>query len=169
MKKIFLILAALFILTFSCCKAKIPLYSVPSNSEDKEKKRYDKIIYYDPNDFVIKGTVLIKYRGNSANIIIPDGFTEIGENAFEKKQITSVIIPNTVTSIGKDAFALNGITNITIPNSVTFIGEYVFDINQLTKIIIPNSVTFIGRGAFWSNQIYEITIGENVSTTCEWR
>ncbi len=33
-------------------------------------------------DFVIKDDLLVKYTGNSKNVVIPDGIKKIGECAF---------------------------------------------------------------------------------------
>lgn len=46
----------------------------------------------------------------SVNLVIPDGITEIGDNAFkDEKKIVSVFISKTVTIIGKGAFSGSGI------------------------------------------------------------
>ena len=74
------------------------------------------------------------------NVIINDGITAIGDNAFYFKQLESVIIPDSVTMIGDSAFYNN----------------------NLTSVIIPNSVTFIGVAAFFHNPLVSITIGANV-------
>ncbi len=65
--------------------------------------------------------------------------------------LKSVVIPNGITEIGVNAFSGNQLTSITIPNSVTSIGDIAFSINQLTSITIPNSVTSIGHNAFGRN------------------
>ena len=36
----------------------------------------------DINDFVIEDGVLIKYKGDSSDVVIPDSVTYIGEDAF---------------------------------------------------------------------------------------
>ena len=67
-----------------------------------------------------------------------------------KDKIESVVIEDGVTSIGANAFdGCSGLTSITIPSSVTSIGEYTFDgCSGLTSITIPNSVKSIGTSAF---------------------
>jgi hypothetical protein len=84
-------------------------------------------------------------------LIIPDGVTSIGNNAFYRySDLTSVVIPNSVTSIGSRAFSgCSGLTSVEIPNSVTSIGDSAFrDCYSLTSVVIPNSVTSIGSSAF---------------------
>jgi hypothetical protein len=60
---------------------------------------------------------------NLVGIIIPNGVTSIGENAFQWcLYLSSVNIPNGVTSIGKNAFYYcTRLTSISIPDSVTSI------------------------------------------------
>ena len=68
------------------------------------------------------------YRTNIKTVIIKEGVTSIGEDAFYRcSGLTSITIPNSVTSIGEDAFyRCSGLTSITIPNSVTSIGGGAF-------------------------------------------
>ena len=58
------------------------------------------------SDFVIENGVLKEYNGKYADVIIPDGVTEIGDYAFFCcSSLTSVTIPNSVTEIGENAFS----------------------------------------------------------------
>ena len=60
-------------------------------------------------------------------VVLPDGLTTIGDNAFWSCDITSVVIPEGVTTIGKNAFQnCYHLTSVTIPASVTTTGEYAF-------------------------------------------
>ena len=61
-------------------------------------------------------------------VVIKDGMTNIGKNAFSECPIlTSIEIPNSVKSIGESAF---------------------YDCTTFYSVIIPNSVTSIGSKAF---------------------
>jgi len=79
-------------------------------------------------DFEMNGTVLVKYLGNAANVIIPTGVSAIGNRAFyDCKSLTSVSIPNSVTSINESAFhGCTGLTSVIIPASVRSIGRDAF-------------------------------------------
>jgi hypothetical protein len=120
------------------------------------------------SDFQMTGTVLTKYIGTSTSVVIPNGVTSIGNNAFDglnvndkkNRNITSVTIPASVTSIGNNAFSYCGsLTSITIPNSVKSIGESAFNgCENLKSITIPASVTHIGNAAFaFCNSLTSVT------------
>ncbi len=58
------------------------------------------------SDFLIVGDgVLLAYRGNTANVIIPEGVKYIAAEAFlQHTEIESVQLPTTLEAIDKDAF-----------------------------------------------------------------
>lgn len=146
------------------------------------------------SDFVIDGTVLIKYQGNDSYVTIPAGVTAIGDSAFRWQSIKSVTIPDGVTSIGQAAFQFcSRLSNVTMSNSVTSIGPSAFsncdaltDINipngisrieertfagceNLTSITIPRSVTSIGQSAFRDcYKLSSIAIPDSVTTIEAW-
>ena len=92
------------------------------------------------NDFEIENGVLKKYRGSGGNVIIPDGVTSIGDDAFWGcSSLTSIIIPDNITSIGGTAFCgCSGLTSITIPDSVKSIGEYAFEYTKIKRFEISS-------------------------------
>jgi hypothetical protein len=129
----------------------------------------------DRKDFIIQGTVLVKYTGEKEYVIIPAniGITTIGEEAFSNfsnssfnPKIKSVVIPEGVISIGDSAFRwLNNLTNVTIPKSVTSIGNSAFEsCGKLTNITISESVISIGNNAFSGCSFKYIKIPKNVNS-----
>jgi len=80
-------------------------------------------------------------------------------------EITGVVIENGVTSIGKDAFNGCNIKSVTIPNSVISIGESAFrSSDSLKSVIIPDGVTSIGIGAFsFCSGLLSVTIPNSVT------
>jgi len=100
---------------------------------------------------------------NLTTVTIPNSVTEIGFGAFQNNRLTSVTIPNSVTIIRDRAFRSNLLTSVTIPNSVTEIGFGTFQNNRLTSVTIPNSVTIIRDGAFRSNLLTSVTIPNSVT------
>ena len=108
----------------------------------------------------------IQYEEYIKHIVISDGCTSIGKNAFMLcSKVESVSISDSVTIIDDSAFrCCTSLTNITIPNSVTSIGRDAFaGCTGLTSITIPNSVTSIGSSAFeYCIGLTNITIGNGV-------
>ncbi len=80
------------------------------------------------SDFTIEDGVLIKYNGESKDVVIPDGVTSIGNRAFfGRTWLDKVTIPEGVTSIGDEAFLdCWFMGSLTIPRSVTSIGHHAF-------------------------------------------
>lgn len=102
------------------------------------------------NDFVIVDGVLKRYTGTDAEVVIPDGVTQI-DDAFNRCiWLKSVNIPDSVTKIGRWAFShCTSLTSINIPDSVTVIGPYAFsDCTSLTSITISNAVMKIDGSVF---------------------
>ena len=90
-----------------------------------------------------------KYEKKIIKVVIKDGVTTIGAEAFRCRNMTSITIPNSVTSIGEWAFgSSHSLQEIIIPNSIKTIGSNAFIFSGLKSIIIPNSVKEIGSGAF---------------------
>lgn len=82
----------------------------------------------DISDFKIKDNVIIKYKGSSLNVIIPDGIRSIGNHAFKKSKIVSVDFPDSLIHIRSGAFC---------------------DCTSLKSVVIPESVIVIESGSFW--------------------
>lgn len=55
-------------------------------------------------DSVAVGQVLIKAPTGKEEIIVPEGFTRIGADAFSGTDVVSVVLPSTIESIGQNAF-----------------------------------------------------------------
>ncbi len=136
--------------------------------------------FYQDEDFVIRKGCLISYDGEGSDVVIPEGVTSIGEDAFRNsKSMVSVTIPEGVAYIERCAFQnCANLASVTIPERVTNIAEYAFkDCTNLKKVTLRH-VTFIGRGAFsYCTSLTDINLAdlpapedpENESTCiCEW-
>lgn len=98
----------------------------------------------------------------------------IGDNAFNKKGITSLTLPEGVKAdyddstwettgkgltkrgdffIGSSAFLGNALTALELPDGVIYVGGNAFKNNQLTAVRLPKSLMMIGNGSFASNRI----------------
>ena len=92
-------------------------------------------------------------RADIASVVIQQGVTSIGANAFYAcSKTTNVDIANSVISIGTDAFSsCSSLTAVTIPASVSYISPYAFEHSGLTSItclvINPSNIT-MGDGVF---------------------
>jgi hypothetical protein len=154
-------------LTLSACEkkedvsqseAKITDSSGIVQSEETEKTTKD-------DEFTIENGVLLKYMGDSKDVVIPDGVAKIGANAFEScESLTSVEIPNTVTEIEDYAFqSCKSLTSVEIPSSVTKLGTCAFcSCTALTNVEIPDSVSEIGPNAFTNTPWLDHTTDEFV-------
>ncbi len=142
--------------------------------EEFEEEREEELASSDLDGFEIENNILVKYHGNDADVVIPDGVTEIGEEAFENcESLENVTIPDSITDIGDKAFAgCIRLREVNIPGSVQEMGHNVFTAcfnlesvtfsygvkkikscsfcfcDRLKKVTIPNSVIEIEADAF---------------------
>ena len=92
---------------------------------------------------------------NINSIIVEEGITRIGNNAFVGDYAGSVCrisLPSTLESIGEFAFAqsLNHVKELTIPSSVKLLGECAFSGIGVETVTIPGSISYIPEQAFSS-------------------
>ncbi|MDO4847350.1 MAG: leucine-rich repeat protein [Clostridiaceae bacterium] len=82
-------------------------------------------------------------------VIIEDGVTRIGNDAFMGSGIYDADIADSVTSIGTNAFHSCGALDfVMLPHALTEVGAYAFYKTNLSEIEIPSTVTSIGQCAF---------------------
>ena len=74
-----------------------------------------------------------------------------------RNQVTAVIIENGVTAIGSNAFFnMPQISSLTIPNSVTQIGDTAFYYSRnLAELSLPDGITAIGYEAFTGSAFFD--------------
>jgi hypothetical protein len=99
------------------------------------------------------------------HIIIPEGFTSIGEQAFRGcTGLTNIKLPESLTSIGEWAFGgCKALTGIKLPENLTSIGYSAFcGCTGLTSIKLPESLTSLSECAFYDcTGLAEIIVDEN--------
>ena len=96
---------------------------------------------------ISNGALSGKYTGTATKIMIPEGVTSIGEEAFRRcSSLTSIAIPSSVTSIGSYAFSgCSSLTSLTIEGATTDNWAYgtISDVTYATgtKIDLTNPAT----------------------------
>ncbi len=99
----------------------------------------------------------VGYGEHIDKIVISDGITHIGDNAFNWYTLlytSEVSLPSTLKSIGDNAFySLDNVESLQLPDGLEYIGKSAFTfMHSLKEISIPESVKFIGDGAFFDNR-----------------
>ena len=135
------------------------------------------IIDEDDNTLYISGTGTMPnsisgawkdYYGTFTKVVIADGVTTIGSNAFrECSDLVEIVLPNTIQNIGSSAFEnCTSLVNITIPDSVSYIGSAAFQYcTSLVEIVIPDLVKGINAYTFRQcRSLVKVTIGNSVTT-----
>ncbi len=89
------------------------------------------------------------------HVVIEEGVTSIGNNAFYQMDIVTVTNPSTLKTIGSTAFyRCHQLESINFPNGMTSIGNSVtghgpfYECTSLKAIYIPASLTFINSDTF---------------------
>ena len=99
-------------------------------------------------------------------IVVPEGVTEIGENAFKdaNKSLESVVLPSTLVKIGEYAFTYcEHLKAVKIPESVKEIGEKAFEnCKSLEECNIPEGITEIKDRTFDSTALKHITLPNSI-------
>ena len=144
--------------------------------ERKEAERRAK------GDFEINSDgVLVRYRGNDTDVVIPDGVKIIGKSAFadmkgiermimecedyEAPAMETVTIPDSVIEIQYYAFAYcMNLTEVNIPDSVRTIAWRAFEgCESLRKVRLPAGLTEIDENTFFlCYELKSITIPAGV-------
>ena len=127
----------------------------------------DFVDYGSHPDWSLQTAPWVEYRSSITSVVIREGVTKIGENAFSScyDNLTSVTIPASVANIGYHAFyRCRNLVNLSISEGVTSIGNSTFeDCTSLKSVTIPASVTSIGEDAFYGCSLTEITFGHKKS------
>ncbi|MBR6807154.1 MAG: leucine-rich repeat domain-containing protein [Clostridia bacterium] len=113
-------------------------------------------------DFTDTGT---PWWGDITSVVIDDGITSIGADAFNGFDIEKITIHDSVTKIGANAFAnCKSLTEIDLPDSLSYIGDAAFrSCSALTTLTLPNSVSEIGESAFsFCENIKTITLSSSL-------
>lgn len=99
------------------------------------------------------------------SIVIEEGVTAIGSEAFAYTNARSVSISDSVTSIGAYAFRCSDLESVTIPGGVQSVGECAFYFcDRLRTVTVSEGVSRIGDEAFWyCDNINTVSLPETLS------
>ncbi len=103
------------------------------------------------SDFEIEGNKLVKYKGTSEIVSIPDDIKSIGEEAFEGNgNLVKVEIGNKVRDIGYAAFRnCPNLRVVTMGDKVENVGQASFaNCKELNSVTFGPNVKSIGSGVF---------------------
>lgn len=102
-------------------------------------------------DYFIAGSILVDYRGESAEVAVPEQVKVIGDSAFSGcEKVEKIILPDSITDIGGSAFyGCTGLTEISVPEGISTIKSNTFSgCTSLKSVNLPESVTEICNSAF---------------------
>ena len=106
-----------------------------------------------PNDAFFNGEIQNvpnkkKYL-NLKRVILPEGITAIGYDAFMMTRLQEVNLPESLTKIGAAAFAECSLKKVVIPEGITEISDFCFiSCGTMKSVTLPKGVKKIGKKAF---------------------
>jgi hypothetical protein len=109
-----------------------------------------------------------EYADTIRSVVLSNGITDVGANAFRGLPIESAKFPASLTKIGDFAFTagLNGtLKQLSLPNGLKTIGRSAFSGAAVTTLTIPGTVQSIGDYAFsHMDQLRELRFAEGFQT-----
>ena len=101
-------------------------------------------------DFLLDGSTLVRYIGQSEYVRIPDGVINIGAEAFHNARIVSVELPDSVTEIREGAFSgCEHLERVRLSTRLLVIRKNAFQsCISLSDIALPASLQEIDKAAF---------------------
>lgn len=91
------------------------------------------------------------YRSEILKVVIEDGVTSIGNDAFSWfGELIDIVLPKSVTAIGWCAFEnCNSLKRVTVPGTVTDIGLWIFKgCKSLSEVKLEEGLVHLGTGIF---------------------
>ena len=101
-------------------------------------------------DFLMDGSTLVRYVGQSEYVRVPDGVINIGAEAFHNARIVSVELPDSVTEIREGAFSgCEHLERVRLSTRLLVIRKNAFQsCISLSDIALPASLQEIDKAAF---------------------
>ena len=169
MKKLGILFATiLMMMLFAMSVSAIEIVKTGNCGDDGDNVTY---VLYDNGKLVVSGEGKISDYAFSNNkdiktVIIEDGITDIGVDAFSQSSVTNIVFGKDITWIEFGAFqCCDALRIVSIPNNLTSIGEAVFwDCDNLTDLYIGNGVKYISDNAISCPKLTNVYFGKNVET-----
>lgn len=142
---------------YNMCRYKFEWIDI--SPKNKYYTSIDGIIYTADKKILVRCPV-----GRTGRVVIPDGVTAIGHDAFRFCNISEAVIPDSVTEVGAAAFADSNIEKLTFGKGMTYISKRMFRLcRNLKHIHIPSNIKEIMSSAFSSCKAMEdIVLDEGV-------
>lgn len=103
------------------------------------------------SDFVVEGSMLVKYQGKGTDVSVPNTVETISKDAFAgNTQIKKVTLPKSVKKIEAYAFwGCDSLETIVLGSGLAEVGDYVFaGCKGLRQMALPANISAIGAQAY---------------------
>ena len=123
------------------------------------------------SDFVIENGVLKKYVGTDADVVVPEGVTEIGENAFAKRSfVRSIRIPSSVKKVNSYAFNTgSAIEELIFSGGFCSFERFSFyGCQDLKTLVLPERPVFpLGNPLLYCDHLERIVLPDSMAWDLE--
>lgn len=87
------------------------------------------------------------FNGNQSirSLVLPEGITFIGDNAFNNSALESIVLPESLVEIDQYAFSKCNLTEITLPANLERLGSSAFDYEGTSRVSPLQKVVFEGN------------------------
>lgn len=121
-------------------------------------------IQKEEDDFEIIGGVLIKYTGESTDVVIPEGVVKIDKDAFSHTMIQSVKMSDRVVEIDSAFEGCKLLQEVQLSNNLKFLKGTAFTgCESLKSIALPSSLEVLERQVFnFCEQLHTVSMSKKL-------
>lgn len=135
------------------------------------KTQHYVIQYYAPSsDFIMLSGVIMKYKGDKTNIIVPDKIgsskpTALSMSLFSGSNLTGIVLPDSVTTLRTGCFQNSKKLRHIVAKGVTKLnGKSVFSgCEDLRNEVMPNLTTVTEEAFKYCSRLHSIDFGTNIT------
>ena len=84
----------------------------------------------------------------NSDLVIPEGITGIGREAFRGQKLRSVTFPDSLVRIRYGAFSFSGLVSVNFGTGISKIEESAFCGSSVRTAVLPESLAWLGTKAF---------------------